>query len=35
MQAMMKQMRKGGLAKMMRGLSRVPGMPGLPGMPKR
>jgi signal recognition particle subunit SRP54 len=35
MQAMMKQMRKGGLAKMMRGLARVPGMPGLPGMPKR
>ena len=32
MQAMMKQMRKGGLAKMMRGLARVP---GLPGMPKR
>jgi signal recognition particle subunit SRP54 len=30
MQAMMKQMRKGGLAKMMRGLARVPGMPGLP-----
>jgi signal recognition particle subunit SRP54 len=30
MQAMMKQMRKGGLAKMMRGLGRVPGMPGLP-----
>jgi signal recognition particle subunit SRP54 len=30
MQAMMKQMRKGGLAKMMRGLSRMPGMPGLP-----
>jgi signal recognition particle subunit SRP54 len=30
MQAMMKQMRKGGLSKMMRGLSRVPGMPGLP-----
>jgi signal recognition particle subunit SRP54 len=30
MQAMMKQMRKGGLAKMMRGLSRIPGMPGLP-----
>ena len=35
MQAMMKQMRKGGLAKMMRGLARMPGMPGLPGMPKR
>ena len=30
MQTMMKQMRKGGLAKMMRGLARVPGMPGLP-----
>jgi signal recognition particle subunit SRP54 len=30
MQAMMKQMRKGGLAKMMRGLARMPGMPGLP-----
>jgi signal recognition particle subunit SRP54 len=30
MQAMMKQMRKGGLAKMMRGLARVPGLPGLP-----
>ncbi|HEX5638569.1 MAG TPA: signal recognition particle protein [Burkholderiaceae bacterium] len=30
MQAMMKQMRKGGLAKMMRGLARIPGMPGLP-----
>jgi signal recognition particle subunit SRP54 len=30
MQAMMKQMKKGGLAKMMRGLARVPGMPGLP-----
>jgi signal recognition particle subunit SRP54 len=32
MQSMMKQMKKGGLAKMMRGLGR---MPGLPGMPKR
>jgi signal recognition particle subunit SRP54 len=30
MQSMMKQMRKGGLAKMMRGLGRMPGMPGLP-----
>jgi signal recognition particle subunit SRP54 len=30
MQAMMKQMRKGGLAKMMRGLARIPGMPGMP-----
>ena len=30
MQSMMKQMRKGGLAKMMRGLSRMPGMPTLP-----
>jgi hypothetical protein len=28
----MKQMKQGGLAKMMRGLGR---MPGLPGMPKR
>jgi signal recognition particle subunit SRP54 len=32
MQAMMKQMKKGGLAKMMRGLGK---MTGLPGMPKR
>jgi signal recognition particle subunit SRP54 len=30
MQSMMKQMRKGGLAKMMRGIARIPGMPGLP-----
>jgi signal recognition particle subunit SRP54 len=30
MQSMMKQMRKGGLAKMMRGLGRMPGMPGMP-----
>ena len=30
MQAMMKQMKKGGLAKMMRGLGRMPGMPGMP-----
>ena len=30
MQSMMKQMRKGGLSKMMRGLGRMPGMPGLP-----
>jgi signal recognition particle subunit SRP54 len=30
MQGMMKQMKKGGLAKMMRGLGRLPGMPGLP-----
>ena len=30
MQAMMKQMKKGGLAKMMRGLGRMPGMPGIP-----
>jgi signal recognition particle subunit SRP54 len=39
MQAMMKQMKKGGLAKMMRGLGAlkggIPGMPGMPGMPKR
>ena len=35
MQTMMKQMKKGGLAKMMRGLARVPGMPGMPGLPKR
>jgi signal recognition particle subunit SRP54 len=32
MQAMMKQMKKGGLSKMMRGLGK---MAGLPGMPKR
>ena len=30
MQAMMKQMKKGGLAKMMRGLGSLKGMPGLP-----
>jgi signal recognition particle subunit SRP54 len=33
MQAMMKQMRKGGMAKMMRGLGALRG--GIPGMPKR
>jgi signal recognition particle subunit SRP54 len=32
MQSMMKQMKKGGLAKMMRGLGGLRG--GLPGMPK-
>jgi signal recognition particle subunit SRP54 len=36
MQAMMKQMKKGGLAKMMRGLGALKGgIPGMPGMPKR
>jgi signal recognition particle subunit SRP54 len=30
MQTMMKQMKKGGLAKMMRGLGALKGMPGLP-----
>jgi signal recognition particle subunit SRP54 len=35
MQAMMKQMKKGGLAKMMRGLGGVKGAFGMPGLPKR
>jgi signal recognition particle subunit SRP54 len=36
MQAMMKQMKKGGLAKMMRGLGALRGgLPGIPGLPKR
>jgi signal recognition particle subunit SRP54 len=36
MQTMMKQMKKGGLAKMMRGLGALKGgIPGMPGMPKR
>ena len=36
MQAMMKQMRKGGLAKMMRGLGGMKGlMGGMPGMPRK
>jgi signal recognition particle subunit SRP54 len=36
MQAMMKQMRKGGLAKMMRAMGAMKGLAGgLPGMPKR
>ena len=30
MQAMMKQMKKGGLAKMMRGLGALKGLPGMP-----
>jgi len=32
---MMKQMKKGGLAKMMRGLGGMRGLPGMPGLPKR
>ena len=35
MQSVMKQMKKGGLAKMMRSLGGMRGLPGLPGMPKR
>jgi signal recognition particle subunit SRP54 len=35
MQAMMKQMKKGGLAKMLRGLGGAKGNFGLPGLPKR
>jgi signal recognition particle subunit SRP54 len=35
MQAMMKQMKKGGLAKMLRGLGGAKGNLGLPGLPKR
>jgi len=35
MQSMMKQMKKGGLAKMMRGLGAMRGIPGMPGLPKR
>jgi signal recognition particle subunit SRP54 len=35
MQTMMKQMKKGGLAKMMRGLAGMRGFPGMSGMPKR
>jgi signal recognition particle subunit SRP54 len=35
MQAMMKQMKKGGLARMMRGLGSVKGAFGMPGLPKR
>ena len=35
MQSMMKQMKKGGLAKMMRGLGALRGLPNMPGMPRR
>ena len=35
MQSVMKQMKKGGLAKMMRGLGGMRGLAGMPGMPKR
>jgi signal recognition particle subunit SRP54 len=35
MQAMMKQMKKGGLAKMMRAMGSLKGIGGLPGAPKR
>ncbi len=35
MQAVMKQMKKGGLAKMMRGLGGTRGLAGMPGLPKR
>ena len=35
MQAVMKQMKKGGLAKMMRGLGGMRGLAGMPGLPKR
>ncbi|HJW50538.1 MAG TPA: signal recognition particle protein [Burkholderiaceae bacterium] len=35
MQLVMKQMKKGGLAKMMRGLGGMHGLAGMPGMPKR
>jgi signal recognition particle subunit SRP54 len=35
MQSMMKQMKKGGLAKMMRGLGALRGLPNLPGPPRR